>query len=123
EHTKGILDLAQAPFGVRQRYYGKETKAAGMTSGKIGRVFAHSACHLRRLLWVSEPNTGESKGENSRRDALLVHCGNRLLRSPTPPRGILTAARCENPITIFRDIKGWDEVMMHVNQTSLRRYR
>src|SRR4029077_16643656 len=86
--------------------------------GQIGCIFVHSTCRPRRRLWVAKPNTGESEGENGRRDALLVHRGDRLLWSPTQPRGMdLTAARCGYPIAIFSEIKRWDEVMVHIDQT------
>ena len=61
----------------------------------------------------------ESKGPVSGRFAVIprqrIAAGERA-----QPRGILTAARCGDPITIFREIKRWDEVMMHIDQTKLR---
>lgn len=51
----------------------------------------------------------------------LVEKANRLLRSPTQPSRINpTAARCGDPIAIVREVKRWDEVMMHIDQTALR---
>ena len=73
----------------------------------MGCVVVHTACRPRRRLWVAKPNTGESEGENGRRDALLVHRGDRLLWSPTQPRGLdLTAARCGYLIAIFSESYG-----------------
>src|ERR1700730_1600257 len=118
---EGVLHLLQAAFGVREGYHGKATEADLMTCSEIGRVFVHSACRLCRRLWVSEPDTWSCKGENSRRDALIVHRRHRLFRSPAKVRGISpTAARSGDPITIFREIKRRDEVMMHIDQTPFR---
>src|SRR5215510_3112073 len=95
-----------------------------MTSGQLGCIFVHTARRPRRLFWVAEPDTGESEGENGRRDAVFIHRGNRLFRRPTQPRGMNpTAARCGDPVAIFRNVKRWDEVMMRIDQTTFRKER
>src|SRR5262245_38529733 len=124
EGAKRVLDLTQAAFGVRKRYYGKATESARVTSGQLGRVFVHTARCPRRRLWVAEPDTGESEGENGHSHAVFVHRGNRLFRRPTQPCGMNPpAARCCDPIAIFSAVKRWDEVMMHIDQTTFREER
>ena len=61
-----------------------------------------------------------TKGENSRRDTLLIHRGDRLFRAPAQVRGIDSAAtRSSDPVAIVGQVKGRDEVMMHIDQTRL----
>jgi hypothetical protein len=116
EDIKSVLDLTQAALGVREGYYGKQTEAARVTSREIGCVFVRSACRPHRRKRISEPDTGRGKREDSRRDSLLVHCGDRLLRSPTQPsRTNLTSPRSSYLLAILREVKRWDEVMMHID--------
>src|SRR4029077_13181173 len=121
EDVKRVLDLAQAAPGVRQGYCSKETEAARVALGEIGRVFVRSARRLRRRVRISEPHTGRRKAKDRSRDALLIHRGDSLLRRPTQPSRInLTAPRCGNSIAILREVKRWEKVMMYIDETPLR---
>src|SRR4029077_12456463 len=121
ENVKRVLDLAQAAVRVRERYHCKEAQAARVPLDEIGRVLVYPARALRRRLRVAEPDTWRGKGENSRRHRLLVHRGDRLLRTPAQPRRMNPSATGSgDALPLLRDVERRNEVMMHVNQAALR---
>ena len=98
ERAVRIVNLAHAAVRVRERYDSEEPEAARMISDEISPVFVDSARALRCCLCIAEPDTWCCQGKNRRRDALLVHRGEGLLRSPIRISGMHPAAsrRCNS---------------------------
>ena len=109
EHVEGIFNFAQAALGVRQRNDGKQSKPPRMLERKIGRIVVASPRRATRALGVAEPYARQRQRKDGGRDALGVHCIERLLRRPVERCG-------RDPRSILRDIGRRREVMMHIDQ-------